>query len=79
MKKLKKLARGAKLEEEDVKRLIGICIFETLADASEQMRTSKKGDKKYEGPRSQFCDIFSKKDWKEWEYWGDVEKYYKTG
>ena len=74
IKKLQKMAKGAKLEEEDVHRLVGVCIFETIAEASEQMRSA--GIQK---PKSKICDIFSPKEWKDWEYWGDVEKYYKTG
>jgi hypothetical protein len=69
------MANGVKLHKEDVKRLIGICIFETLADASEQMR----GTSKHTKPKSKFCNIFTSQEWKNWEYWGDLEKYYKTG
>lgn len=67
--RLHSMAQGVLLEEEDVRRLIGVCIFETIARAS--------AGKKH--ARSHFCDLFSVRDWKEWEYWGDVEKYYKTG
>ncbi|KIP09825.1 hypothetical protein PHLGIDRAFT_22644 [Phlebiopsis gigantea 11061_1 CR5-6] len=63
IKKLQKMAKGAHLEDEDVKRLLDLCIFETIANA----------------PKSAFCDLFEYQEWKDWEYWGDVEKYYKTG
>lgn len=69
--RLVSMAQGARLEEEDVRRLIGICVFESIAMARE---THGKGKAK-----SKFCDLFSYEDWKEWEYWGDIEKYYKTG
>ena len=69
------MAKGVKLEDEDVHRLVGVCIFETIADVSREMRGLQRDD----SPKSPFCDIFTPNDWKEWEYWGDVEKYYKTG
>lgn len=75
LKKLRKMAKGVELEEEDVRRLVGVCVFETLAEASEQMRGASRTKK----PKSKFCDIFTLDEWKDWEYWGDVEKYYKTG
>ncbi|GJE84780.1 histidine phosphatase family protein [Phanerochaete sordida] len=72
--RIKKMAKGVKLEDEDVHRLVGVCIFETIADVSREMRGLQPNSSK-----SPFCDIFTPNDWKEWEYWGDVEKYYKTG
>lgn len=72
--RLKKMAKGVELEDEDVRRLVGVCVFETIAHASQEMRGMRR-----KGARSPFCDLFTPKDWKEWEYWGDVEKYYKTG
>ena len=77
IKKLQKMAKGAHLEDEDVKRLLDLCIFETIADASQQMRSP--GGAAPQAPKSPFCDLFEYEEWKDWEYWGDVEKYYKTG
>ena len=61
--RLKKWAPGANLSKEDVHRLLAICPFETIA---------------HRRP-SPFCDLFTNKDFRYLEYYGDVEKYYKTG
>lgn len=78
IKKLHKMAKGAHLEDEDIRRLIGVCIFETIADASEEM-FNPRTERQRKSPRSPFCDLFELQEWKDWEYWGDIEKYYKTG
>ncbi|EKM59567.1 uncharacterized protein PHACADRAFT_205786 [Phanerochaete carnosa HHB-10118-sp] len=72
--RLKKMAEGVELEDEDVHRLIGVCVFETISDGSQEMRGMRR-----KAAKSPFCDLFTPKNWKEWEYWGNVEKYYKTG
>ena len=77
IKKLHKMAKGVDLEDEDVKRLLDLCIFETIADASKQI--SHPHEAKDKDPKSPFCDLFEYEEWKDWEYWGDVEKYYKAG
>ena len=78
IEKIHKMAKGVHLEEEDVHRLIGVCIFETIADASKEM-AAPGAEKRRKDPRSQFCKLFERQEWKDWEYWGDIEKYYKTG
>lgn len=80
VEKLKKAAKGAKVTVDDIhrqvdaslssqaslnmhSRLMALCPFETIA---------------YEKP-SPFCDLFTPAEWRNLEYYGDVEKYYKTG
>ena len=82
VKRLKKAAKKAKVTDEDVHRyafgsqgrirdtdrldtlrLMALCPFETVA---------------FERP-SPFCDLFTPDEWESLEYYGDVEKYYKTG
>jgi len=62
-KRLKKAAPGAKIANKDIFNLMAMCPFETIA-------TQKPSD---------FCRLFKKKEFLEFEYHGDVEKYYKTG
>ena len=66
IKKFEKMADGADLEDEDVKRLLDLCIFETIADASKQMHVHDAAKRK--GPKSPFCDLFEYEEWKDWEY-----------
>ena len=63
IKRLEKLAPGAKISPQDVFNLMAMCPFDTVA--KEQL--------------SPFCRLFSKEEFKAFEYHGDVEKYYKTG
>ena len=63
IERLTKAAPGAKLQKEDVHRLLALCPFETVA---------------FERP-SPFCDLFTDGEFKAMEYYGDIEKYYKTG
>lgn len=63
VKRLQKSAKGTKLTQDDVHRLLALCPFETIA---------------HERP-SPFCDLFTNKEFRYLEYFGDVEKYYKTG
>ena len=63
VKRLKQIAPGSKVNKEDVHRLLALCPFETIA---------------FESP-SPFCSLFTDSEFKAMEYYGDVEKYYKTG
>ena len=63
VERLHKSAKGSKVTEEDIHRLMALCPFETLA---------------HERP-SPFCGLFSDEEFRALEYFGDVEKYYKTG
>ncbi|KAI0802034.1 histidine phosphatase superfamily [Irpex lacteus] len=61
--RLRKAAPKANITEQDVHNLMALCPFESL------------GLEK----RSPFCGLFSEQEFREFEYFGDVEKYYKTG
>ena len=61
--RLRELAPGAKVTKPDIHRLLALCPFETIA---------------LERPRP-FCQLFTDKEFKAMEYYGDLEKYYKTG
>ena len=61
--RLAKDAPGAKLTNEDVHRLLALCPFETMANQRP----------------SPFCGLFSDEEFRAMEYYGDLEKYYKTG
>ena len=63
VKRLKKAAPGTSLTDEDIYRLLALCPFETMA-------TQRP---------SPFCDLFTTKEFEYFEYYGDVEKYYKDG
>ncbi|THG97873.1 hypothetical protein EW026_g4210 [Hermanssonia centrifuga] len=63
VKRLKHAAKGAKIKTEDIHRLLALCPFETIA---------------FEQP-SPFCGLFTDEEFNAMEYYGDVEKYYKTG
>lgn len=61
--RLQRLAPGAPVTTQDVHRLLALCPFETVA---------------FERP-SAFCELFTDEEFKAMEYYGDLEKYYKTG
>lgn len=61
--RLRKAAPKANITELDVHNLMALCPFESLGL----------------GKKSPFCGLFSEKEFREFEYFGDVEKYYKTG
>ncbi|KAI0087758.1 histidine phosphatase superfamily [Irpex rosettiformis] len=63
VKRLQKAAHKANITNQDVHKLMALCPFESL------------GLEK----RSPFCKIFTKAEFADFEYFGDVEKYYKTG
>lgn len=63
VKRLKEAAPGSSLSNEDVFNLMAMCPFESIA----RERTSE------------FCSLFTDKEFKQFEYHGDVEKFYKTG
>ncbi|KAF9522115.1 phytase [Crepidotus variabilis] len=56
-------APGAGITPEDVPSLMSLCAFDTVATSS----------------LSPFCQLFSPEEFAEYEYLGDVEKYYNTG
>lgn len=56
-------APGANLTDDDIYSLITLCPFHTLAKEEE----------------SPFCDMFTPEEFKQFEYSGDLDKFYKTG
>ncbi|KAI0345941.1 acid phosphatase [Trametopsis cervina] len=63
LKRLRKAAPKANINEQDVHDLMALCPFETIA----LQKTSP------------FCSLFTANEFESFEYFGDVEKYYKTG
>ncbi|RPD56732.1 acid phosphatase [Lentinus tigrinus ALCF2SS1-7] len=61
--RLNKAAPGAKLNETHVFHLLAMCPFESVAKET----------------MSPFCAMFKEEDFHAFEYYGDLEKYYKTG
>ncbi|KAI0693629.1 acid phosphatase [Cerioporus squamosus] len=61
--RLNKAAPGARLNATHVFHLLAMCPFESVA----------------KGTMSPFCSMFSEDDFRAFEYYGDLEKYYKTG
>jgi len=61
--RLNSQAPGANLTAADISNLIPLCAFETVAK---------------ETP-SPFCLLFSPEDFSQFEYFGDLDKYYGTG
>jgi len=56
-------APGANLVASDISALIPLCAFETIAKLE----------------LSPFCYLFTKEEFAEYEYYGDLDKYYGTG
>lgn len=87
IKRLTKAAPGVNLSEEDVFSLMAMCPFESMAKARVDLIQGLKESGTYEGnsflakqkARSPFCNLFTKDEWRAFEFHGDVEKYYKTG
>ncbi|KAG1807290.1 histidine phosphatase superfamily [Suillus subaureus] len=61
--RLNTAAVGAEILSEDIPELMSLCAFETV----------------FEEKESQFCDLFSPKEFQAYEYYQDLLKYYKTG
>ncbi|KAG2361626.1 histidine phosphatase superfamily [Suillus spraguei] len=61
--RLNAAAVGAEILSEDVPGLMSLCAFETV----------------FEEKESNFCDLFSLKEFQAYEYYQDLLKYYKTG
>ena len=62
-KRLEEAAPGSSLSDQDVFNVMAMCPFESVA--KERI--------------SEFCLLFTDDEFKQFEYHGDVEKYYKTG
>ena len=62
-KRLEEAAPGTSLSNQDVFNLMAMCPFESMT--KERI--------------SEFCLLFTDDEFKQFEYHGDVEKYYKTG
>ncbi|KAF8187185.1 phytase [Pholiota molesta] len=61
--RLNRQAPGANLTAEDISNLIPLCPFESVAN----------------GMTSPFCAIFTPEDFAQFEYFGDLDKFYGTG
>ena len=61
--RLNKAAPGANLNATHVFYLLAMCPFDTVAKET----------------LSPFCSMFTEDDFRGFEYYGDLEKYYKTG
>jgi hypothetical protein len=61
--RLNTAAVGADILSEDIPGLMSLCAFETV----------------FEEKESEFCDLFSLKEFQAYEYYQDLLKYYKTG
>ena len=61
--RLNAAAPGANLTSADIPSLISLCPFDTLAK---------------EEP-SPWCNVFDQQAFDDFEYYGDLDKYYKTG
>lgn len=61
--RLNTAAPGAALINADIPSLISLCAFDTLAK---------------ENP-SPWCGVFDQADFEDFEYYGDLDKYYNTG
>ncbi|KAM5541217.1 hypothetical protein V8D89_005146 [Ganoderma adspersum] len=66
LKRFNKAAPGVKLDTSMVFDLMAMCPFESVA-------------KLWERGGSPFCALFDEEDFRDFEYHGDVEKYYKDG
>jgi len=56
-------AIGANITAQDISDFIPICPFETV----------------FEEKLSPFCNLFTPRDFADWEYYADLDKYYGTG
>ena len=71
VERLSEAAPGAELNASLVFDLMAMCPFESVAKAGE--------GKGKEGEGSRFCALFDEEEFRDFEYHGDVEKYYKDG
>jgi hypothetical protein len=62
-KRLNKWAPGADMSEADVWNLMSICPIETQLWQE----------------ASELCALFTRDEWASYEYYGDLEKFYRTG
>ncbi|KAI0789298.1 acid phosphatase [Abortiporus biennis] len=63
VRRLENVAPGSNVTEHDIFNLLAMCPFETIAKQR----------------ASEFCGLFTYDEFKQFEYHGDVEKFYKTG
>ncbi|KAG2142802.1 histidine phosphatase superfamily [Suillus bovinus] len=63
VQRLNTAAVGAEILSEDIPGLMSLCAFETV----------------FEEKESQFCDLFSLKEFRAYDYYQDLLKYYDTG
>jgi hypothetical protein len=56
-------AQGSTLVDEDVPELMSLCSYESL----------------YHYATTPWCDVFDEKQWQDYEYYTDLEKFYGTG
>ena len=63
VERLNSWAPGANLVPADVPSLMSLCAFESIA--LEKL--------------SSWCSLFTSKEFEQYEYWSDVEKYYNRG
>uniref|UniRef100_A0A0W0GEB5 Phytase A n=1 Tax=Moniliophthora roreri TaxID=221103 RepID=A0A0W0GEB5_MONRR len=72
-KRLNEGAPGANLTDAEIYSLLSLCAFDTVAHSPEgDCGEGKVG-------LSPFCGLFSKEEFKDFEYVGDLDKYYNTG
>ncbi|KDQ61378.1 hypothetical protein JAAARDRAFT_171559 [Jaapia argillacea MUCL 33604] len=64
--RLNAAAPGADLNDEDAFKLMALCPLETVALGVDL-------------PKSDFCALFGEEEWEGFEYYGDLQKYYRTG
>ena len=72
VKRLSEAAPGAELNASLVFGLMAMCPFESVAKAGVREGKGKEGE------GSRFCALFDE-EFRDFEYHGDVEKYYKDG
>lgn len=67
--RINSLTTGSNLTAKDISNLIMLCALETQAHARPGCRAKP----------SNFCRLFDHKNLDGFEYYNDIEKYYKTG
>ncbi|KLO05907.1 phosphoglycerate mutase-like protein [Schizopora paradoxa] len=63
LNRLNAIAPGSGLESADIPHLMSLCSFDTIAKEE----------------RSPFCSLFNSTEFEDYEYFHDLDKYYKTG
>ncbi|KAK1222932.1 hypothetical protein PQX77_014209 [Marasmius sp. AFHP31] len=71
-KRLNEEAPGANLVDQEIYALLSLCAFDTVAHSLDGKYKDNHG-------HSPFCGLFTREEFEDFEYVGDLDKFYNTG